>query len=100
MNPKIIATQHPSELQQFAQWFHQDFSLMATDMPSGARLYLEAMPSERQEVLAKELAAFLDEHRSPKAIRIGWIRLGAGYAPRGASVPATFRAMLDLVRQS
>jgi hypothetical protein len=100
VKPKIVATQRPSELQQFAQWFHQDFFLMAPDLLTGTRMYLETLTADRKTMLADELGAFLVEHRSPKVIRNSWRRLGAGIAPRGLDVPATFRAMLDLMRQS
>ena len=72
-----------SELTQFAVFFHQDFALGFPDMPSGARVYLRGLSPDRKVVLGREFDTFLTDHRSAKALRNSWIRLGAGYAPRG-----------------
>ena len=87
-----------SELEQFALFFHQDFSLMAADMVAGARMYVSDLPPERQSVLASEFSAFLEEHRSARALRNGWVRLGAGYAPPGNTLMAEMQEIADLLR--
>ena len=93
-----IDTSLMSELEQVALFFHQDFSLIASDMVAGARMYVGDLPPKRRSALASEFSDFLEEHRSANELRNGWIRLGAGYAPRGKILVAKMQEIADLLR--
>jgi hypothetical protein len=69
----------PSELQEFASWFHQDWKLLFPEFYAGVRPYLRNMPLERKCVLASELRDFIEKNSavSPEELKQKWLDLGA-----------------------
>ncbi len=75
----LISTEKKSELQQFAGWFGQDYTLFFTDFYQGAAKYFATLPTSRREILRSELHQFLEDNvnSSPKKLVGEWIKLGA-----------------------
>jgi hypothetical protein len=86
MGYRIVASglKKGSELEQFAMWFHQDWSVLYSTFEEAASAYLKQLSAKRRMTLRAELVAFLDEHAG--ATRAGlqrwWLKLGAQGGPR------------------
>jgi hypothetical protein len=89
---KVVETSEKSELQKFASWFHQDWSLIYDSLDRGAEMYIQALPEARRFVLKAELAQFLTS-ASPKA----WLRLGAQIFDRDAGLQAMLQRFLQMM---
>jgi hypothetical protein len=68
-----------SELQQFAQWFHQDWKLFYADFFVGFDIYINTIDENRRFILRNQLRAFLDSYSndSPQQLNQRWHTLGA-----------------------
>jgi hypothetical protein len=75
----IVPSPERTELQQFAQWFHQDWHLVFREFYSGAALCLKQLPRDRRITLQRELRAFLDANAKagPRKLERLWLELGA-----------------------
>ena len=74
-----------SELQNFAQWFHQDSDLLFASVHAGARIYIASLPPDRKSVLRAELEALLATYpgKDGRGLTKAWFRLGAQAWPGG-----------------
>ena len=71
-----------SELEHFAMWFHQDWSVFFPTFEEASHAYLRLLSSERRAVLRAELASFLVDHGATRGtLRRGWLKLGAPSSP-------------------
>lgn len=72
-----------SELEHFAMWFHQDWSVLFPTFEESAHAYLRRLSAERRATLRAELAAFLDAHAGATraGLRRWWLKLGAQGSP-------------------
>jgi hypothetical protein len=75
----IVPSPQRTELQQFAQWFHQDWNLVFPEFYSGAAMYFKQLPPERRMELQRQLRAFLDANAGagPRKLKNLWLKLGA-----------------------
>lgn len=96
---RIVATPPRSELQKFAGWFHQDYTLFFTDFHEGARMYLADLPLERKPVLRRELLAHLETHSgaSQEEMLKLWWRLGAGAWPPDLDMKKALREFTEMM---
>ena len=76
---RVVPSPAQSELQQLAQWFHQDWKLVFPDFYAGLNLYLDNLPSARRVVLGRELCQFVEQNKStsPEELKGLWLSLGA-----------------------
>lgn len=72
-----------SELEQFAMWFHQNWSVFFPTFEEAASAYLRQLPAERKVNLRGELAAFLEKNAAATrgGLPRGWLKLGAQGGP-------------------
>ena len=75
----LIIGSRGSELQQFAQWFGQDWKYLYANFYSGTELYLKSLSTSRRSALKEQLSGFLQKeaNSSDDDIRRRWIELGA-----------------------
>src|SRR5438045_3617272 len=64
---RVVPSPAPSELQQLAEWFHQDWKLVFPDFYAGLDLYLDNLPAERRAILGRELCQFVEQNRGASA---------------------------------
>lgn len=70
---------YQSELERFAEWFHQDFSLMFPDLDDGVSEYTVTLTPARRLKLKGELEQLVSDYpgKESKGLRNAWFRLGA-----------------------
>ncbi|WP_428380868.1 contact-dependent growth inhibition system immunity protein [Nevskia ramosa] len=85
-----------SPLQQFAEWFHQDFDVMFKDIASGGEAYLSQLSAKERAAVAAALRHLLAQHpgKSEAGLRNAWLRLGAEYWPKRGSTRALLEGFL------
>ena len=85
---KIVPTPERTELQEFAQWFHQDWRLMFPNFYMGAAMYIKQLTPERRLQLQQQLRAFLDANAgaTPRELEQQWLKLGAAEWERDLTI--------------
>ena len=88
-----------SELQKFARWFHQDYSLIFDDFHAGAAMYLEKLSDANRALLRSQLASFLvsHQHDTTSAVRKAWFALGAEAWDHKLDLRTTLEEFLDMM---
>ena len=81
----VTPTTHPSQLQQFARYFHQDWNLLFSDFRSGVLRYLPRLTSGERAILKAELVELLSQKAEGQVLET-WYFLGAQWWPPGVSV--------------
>jgi hypothetical protein len=71
-----------SELEHFAMWFHQDWSVFFPTFEEAADAYVRPLSSERKTILRAELTTFLVDHGATRGtLRRQWLKIGAQGGP-------------------
>jgi hypothetical protein len=86
MGHRVVSTgpKKRSELEHFAMWFHQDWSVLFPTFEESAAAYLRLLSIERKAALRRALAAYLNAHAGATRgeLRRWWLKLGAQSVPR------------------
>ncbi len=78
-----------TELEKFARYFHQDFSVLHGDAEEGVLSYMQTLSAERKENLFGEISNFLNQHpgKDHKSKKNAWLKLGAQWWNKEQIVP-------------
>ena len=91
-----------SELQSFAEHFHQDFGVLYPSLDEGAKEHFRILNTRSRATLAAELKDLLAKH--PGKTKTGmvntWRRLGAQYLPNGAVLEASLQSWAALLESN
>jgi hypothetical protein len=87
------------EIEHFAQWFHQDFTVIYPDLDEGVAAYITSLDSSRRHVLKRELEQLLCEYpgKDGKGLQNAWLRLGAQAWPRSKDLRAEIAGWLRVL---
>jgi len=97
---KAVSAPQWSALKQFAEWFHQDFFVLFSDVQTGGAVYISNLDPTQRRSLHEELTVFLENHEggSEKALQQAWLKLGVQAWPRRGNTRAELTAFLALQR--
>ena len=95
---KIVPIRKRSELEKFAEFFHQDYHLLYSDFFEAVEDYKRSIPPDRRQKLIEQLEAVVAEYKSEKVLRRVWIKAGAQAWPRGLKFGATLRGVAEVLR--
>ena len=84
MNKVVSNHGEKSELEKFASFFHQDFTLMFHGMLQGIEEYTEKLSADQKQALVQQLKTLLSEYsgNDNKGLIKAWFRLGAEWGER------------------
>lgn len=68
-----------SEIEKFAEWFHQDFGIIMGDTEVAAESYLQSLSQNQRNILADEVSTLLTKYpgKDYNGLKKAWLRLGA-----------------------
>jgi hypothetical protein len=97
---RSVTATEPSELSQFAAWFHQDWKRAFPDFYRAVSAYLAGLSDARLSRLAVELDAFVNAHANldESALEERWYQLGAQAWQRDLDIRAALTDAAWLAR--
>lgn len=94
---EIMEQKKKKEIEKFASWFHQDWTLIFPNFHIGAEQYISSMTKNNRVILKKELEIFIEKNKNSnkKQWLSAWLKLGAQGWDKGES----FADMMDVFVQ-
>ena len=102
MKPKIVAHVRKSELEELAQFFHQDFEIAFESVTEGANEHFRSLTFEQRRALISELRQVLQDHlgKSKRGLQNAWRRLGAQYWNRKIDLASSMSSWVAELERS